>query len=411
MMSLRARFLRQMRAIQRLVWFQRGFRWALRSAWLTGLSFLVTWLLAHFFGWLPGLWLRVGLSFFVGLIPLCIGLLSRPEAGALAWRMDRRLGLQERISTAWEVARAKETANPLEKTLLDEASQSLPEIHLQVLRHGWGAGRDLLVLILVVVALSVMLVLTFPLPQLPQIPLPGSGNGVLPALGGEPSAEDVFPGDVPGMPEGGEPDPEVPGELTEIFSDIAGDLAGESAFQAISEALDAPDLEGSAEALEDLAENLDQLPEEARQTLAESFSEAVSQIEGAGYPDLAESFGNAADSLAGGLDSQAGDLENLAEALRGLGSEETPEPEPTPDQATPEPVERLGEDGQAFELEAESATESDLLVPADAPGEEQAEGEPPGGPSYADEDVIDTILVPYTYPWYWQDLISDYFTP
>ncbi len=413
MTPIQQKFIQQFKGIQRLVWLQRGFRWILRSFWGSALVFLVTWILNHFLGWFPGLWLRVGLSFLAGLIPLVIAFLSRPDADDLAWRMDRRLALQERISTAWEVSEREGQINPLEESLIREASYSLPEIHLQILRHGWGAARDIMISILVVIALVVMLVLTFPLPELPSIPLPGAGDGIVPGLGGEPSAEDVFPGDIPGMPELGEGEGEtaIPDALAEIFEAMAQDLAGVPDTQPLSEALGAGDPEAAADALEELASQLDQLPEESRQALADSFAEAVSDLQDAGYPDLAAEFQDSAESMAAGLDTQTQDMNDLAAALRGLGESSPSEAEPTPDPATPEPVERLGGEGQSFELEPEQAPDSDLLIPAESPGDTQAEGQPPTGTGYEDQDVVDTILVPYTYPWYWQDLISDYFTP
>jgi hypothetical protein len=413
MIPIQKKFVQQFRSVQRLVWIQRGFRWLLRSFWSSALVFLLTWVFHHFFGWFPGLWLRLGLSFAAGMVPLVVVFLSRPDAHDLAWRMDRRLGLQERLSTAWEVAVQERPVNPLEESLVQDASQSLPEIHLQVLRHGWGAARDFLILGLVLVALVVMLVLTFPLPELPTIPFPGSGDGVVPGLGGEPSAEEIFPGNVPGMPESGEGSGEtdVPEGLAEIFEEMAQDLAGDPATQSLAEALDAGDLESAADALEALADQLEQLPEDTRQNLADSFAETVPDLQASGYPDLAEAFQDSADSLAGESATRSQDMKTLADALRGLGDDAPPEAEPTPDPATPEPVERLGGEGQSFELPPGQAPDSDLLVPAESPGDEQAEGQPPTGGTYENEEVIDTILVPYTYPWYWQDLISDYFTP
>ncbi len=413
MTSNQAKFRSQIRSIQRLVWFQRGFRWVLRAFWGSALVFLVTWTLNYFFEWLPNFWVRLGLSLVVFFIFSLVSFFTRPDPGELTWRMDRRLELKEQISTAWQLAKKDGPVNPVEDGLLADANQKIPEIHLRIFQHGWGAGRDMLILILVVVALMVMLVLTFPLPEPPVIPLPGAGDGILPALGGEPSADDVFPGEVPGMPETGEgeADSDLPGDLEDIFAEMAQNLTGDEETQDLADALDQGDLDQAADALEELASQLDQLPDSVQKNLAESFTETAPKIEEAGYQGLAGEFEQSGESLDGDLDSQVEDLEDLADALRGLGDETTQAPEPTPDPVTPEPADRLEGEGQTFELDPDQASDSDLLIPAEFADEGRVEGQVPGGSVYEDEEVIDTILVPYSYPWYWQDIVSDYFTP
>ena len=413
MTSLNWKFSHRLKAIQRLGWFQRGFRWVLRGFWLGALIFLTTWLLNYFFDWLPVIWLRLGFSAAAMLVLFLVALFSRPRLGDLVWRMDRRLDLKESLSTAKQVAQQNSSLNPVEEALIDDANQRLPEVHLQILRFGWGIGRDFLVLVIVVLALVVMFVLTFPLPKPPTIPLPGAGDGLVPALGGEPSAEDIFPGGAPGMPDPSksQSEDEVPGDLAEILEEVAEELQKDPQTASLADAFASPDLDEAADALDEIAADIRQLPEDVQRDLGETFSDAAADIQDLGYQTLGDAFADAGQSLSEDLDSKKGDLENLADALRDFDGEPAPEPTQPPDPATPEPIERLSGEGQYLELDMEEASDSSLLIPSETTGDGEATGEMTPGEVYDDEDVVDTILVPASYPWYWQDLISNYFTP
>ena len=130
----------------------------------------------------------------------------------------------------------------------------------------------------------------------------------------------------------------------------------------------------------------------------------------------------------------AEDLRDLEQQIAAMGQEPAPEEGEAPqDEAQvgsgsgesgagtgeggesppPEPVSRIQGEAEALEFEG-GEDPSGLLVPGNGDGEATADSGSPaaqGAPAGQDSGVVDTILTPYSYPWKWRDVVSDYFTP
>ena len=102
------RFKRYLVLIEALIYIQRTVRLLARAIWLVGSGYLVLWGINHFTGWPTDklLWLLVSLCF--GLIPFINIFYPLPNRRSITWNMDRKLNLQEQVSTAWQVVRKPE---------------------------------------------------------------------------------------------------------------------------------------------------------------------------------------------------------------------------------------------------------------------------------------------------------------
>jgi hypothetical protein len=80
-------------------------RLGLRAVWLWLAGVLLAWGANALWGWLPDsrTWFLAGLA--LSLLPLAEFLRSLSPRSRWVWTMDRRLGLQEQVSTAWSMLR------------------------------------------------------------------------------------------------------------------------------------------------------------------------------------------------------------------------------------------------------------------------------------------------------------------
>jgi hypothetical protein len=369
--------------------------------------------------------------------------------------MDRLLALQEQVTTANRVD--PEDPNSVERELLADAGELLPEINRRILRRGWNISRDLLALG-VVLSLLIGIILTGRAGA--QFSLAESEPIALPVLDQQPDFEDVFPSGIPGLsgvpdpdsqagPESGDGavDPNSLGELDNILSDLGETLSEHPETAAIGEALENGDLEGAAAAIERTADSVDLLPEDARQNMQQALEQAAQQAQQAGQQDLAEDLQAAAQALentdpnnpmaADALDELAEDIRNLGEAFASMGQPGAEDGSPPPAnepqvgsaggasgsgsgagaQDQGEPLIRLEGEGEEYTLEG-GDDPSGLLQPASSSGTptsgEGGTAAAGGGSTGGGDCPLDQttcILTPYSFPWNWRDVVSDYFSP
>ena len=438
--------------IRNLVILQRSLRLLVRAAWLGLAGFLIAWGLNALYGWFPTgtLWATAGLLFAA---PALIGVFRPLRLGRLAWRMDRLLGLKEQVTTALKVEGAEEAPSPVAQELVADVGAGFPALRTRIAGRGWNLARDLEALAVVVLLLGTIVMshrtgIRFSLLEVDPAPVP--------ALGGAPGFTDIFPSGIPGLaagvPSGAEgnanpggpgPSEEALGDLDNLLSDLGEALSEHPETADIGEALQNGDLDGAAAAIERTADNVDLLPEDARQNMQESLQQAAQQARDAGQDDLADDLEAAAQALdnpdpnnplaADALDELADSLRDLGEAFAsmgqpgeqdGSGSEEGPDVGSSAGesgsgsgagtQGLPEPLSRLEGEGEDFSIEG-GDDPSGLLQPAGSPGTPvttiggtAASGD---GTSTGTTGPINSVLTPYSFPWNWRDVVSDYFSP
>jgi hypothetical protein len=234
---------------------------------------------------------------------------------------------------------------------------------------------------------------------------------------GEQPAQDA-PGQQPG-------DSQSPGsgEVEDILRQLGSQLSRQAGTYDMGQALENMDLNGAAEALEDLNQQLDDLSPESRENLAQALEDAAQAMDQAGSQTpnqqaLEEDMRQSAEALqqdeqsaAESLNEMAGDLRQLAEEM---GSAETAGGGAGEGQGggsgSPEPLSRLeGEDGD-MELPLTDPSGSSLLTPgsSDANGDGIVD-DPPLTSGQPGDDVIQSPLVPGSFLWKWRNVVSQFF--
>jgi hypothetical protein len=458
----------QLAELHYLAWLQRGLRLGLRALWLGGAGFLLGWGIHALWGWLPSVryWLLAGM--FFALIPLYGLAFSLSGRKRWVWTMDRRLGLKEQVSTAWEVLQSGEP-DEMSEALVADVLRVIPRVRRRMLNRGWFLERDLVAAAIVFCLGALVLISTQmdalsaaiaqnplasnppieqpePFPEMLSPPLPpdpsgersenpqanpggsqeeggGTPDGSLQGEGGSPEGSPSS-GDQPGS--SGETSPNLdPGALGDALQDLGSDLSQQAPTYDLGQSLQDLDLDGAAGELEELTDQLDELSPETRERMADAMREAAGEAGAAGDPSLSQDLEGAADALQGnrGIGKQgsggAGEaLDQLAQELRELGQEMQQAQAngsgagggSSAQTGNPEPAERLQGEGGDMELPLEDSSQSGLLSPA--PPQEDGNGNASGSldnTSQSGEDIIHSPLLPNSFLWKWRDVVSSYF--
>jgi hypothetical protein len=426
-------FLSRIKMLYRIVVAQKATRIILRAAWLGGAVYLLCWGVNGLWGVLPRSNYWVLFAVIVSFGTLATLLFKPSSQQAFLWRVDGRFDLKEQVSTAYEVAIKKEGSRPaeqpLEKLLIEDADRLMPGITRKVIDKGWGIRDDvestvIVLMMLLIVYLSGM--------ESFSTAIPGSGLGILPGLGSDPTFRDVFSSGIPGDTSGSAGGLSFGGEgveategsqdlsteglnlVYEVFREMGEALKDSAATSELGVGLAGMDFERAAQEMGTLSDNIDQVTTETRQNLADHFSDAVRKLYLSQFSDISDILGSAAESLRGSsttemstqLDRVAGMLHSLSdlrvnEVITGV-------------QDPPEMPEFEGLEGEGDELEFETPEEvSDLLT---APGS----GSVPSGEAqdgvvdfegYSIEIFGDGIWSPFDYSWDDKDVVSSYFAP
>ncbi len=450
--------LRSLRRLRAAFWQRRVALWLVRALWLALL--VPTIFMAGY------LWLGWQVRWYYWLIPmLLVGFLAllwsvRPiRLQKVARRLDRRLDLQARLVTAFEVSSpAKATAqteNLVVQRLLQESVNTLIQLRRHVRAFGRSFWIEMQALIAVAALLGAMLMLdafSLHLPQATPVELPPGWQ--------EPQAEAVLPPDAQLFPPPFQPEPQIQQtlsqeQLQQALEALADALRDQAVTRSIAEALDRGDLAGAAGGLRRLADQLGQLSEQARGELGQSLQEAAERV-GQNAPDLTNPLESGSTAL-GENDVRAAQqaLEQLAEAIESIqqtpqesaqvqpegsgqpqensqsqsgenqdGQNQSDQPEGAgsgaggeqqgegSDQPASE-AERLAVEGQALELESDPPQEERVLQPAELGAEagDKRTEDSPFARQPANATTGDLGPDPLTYPWEKRDVIRRYFTP
>jgi hypothetical protein len=192
---------------------QKAVRLGLRATWVWGAVYLLAWGLNKAFGWFPNSdhWIVAG--GVAAFLILARVVLPWVNVERFLWNVDRRLGLQEQASAAWEVARKLDDKSQsdllkrkpeifersrMETYLLEDVYPKLLVVGRRVWRYGWYLKLDIIANL--VVWLLLLIVFLSGLRGIPQ--LPGFSPGIIPAAGSDPDGKSVLPSGVPGLEEG-----------------------------------------------------------------------------------------------------------------------------------------------------------------------------------------------------------------
>ncbi len=384
-------FLYQLDRIFKLAVMQDLIAAVVRAAWFGGGLYLICWGTDGIWGWLPDPrnWVWMGVA---GVVVVFIGSTIRYRlTRRFVWRLDRAFELDQQVYTAYERVKADpadSAEDPGMAFLLEsEAVAGLPDIRRELADKGWQVRKE------VESALAVMILLLV-------VYLSGIGDlsriddfynpGLLPILGKDPTASEIFPGGIPGETEGDPvagPGGEKQDELTtggeglqtdrwqsisDTLRDLGESLCCESSTYDLGDALQDLDLDRAADEFSGLAQQSGQLSANSKETLSDRFLETATRFQEIEEGELSASFAESAGSLLGENPAEmAEDLDGLAELMRALGNLTRNEPlvvEPPADRdqaqlLPPRDLEVLeidpGEGGEQFTWEPSLPLESE----------------------------------------------------
>jgi len=446
--------LRQLHRVHRLVFLQHCLRLALRATWLGMAVFLLSWSLDQWLGWqTAGRW-----GWLVALVVSAIIFLSvffkRPNLNTFAWRMDRRLNYREQISAGLFVS-GKESLLPVENALLQDVTALLDQAYHRILKKGWRISQEVVSLVLMVLLLGMVFIHQSPFLHPAEAALLAAEQESIPPLADEPGVEEVFPDGMvglknqPGSGDGkdslGNLNAAEMAALAQTVQDLGESLSQQAATYELGQALQNLDPQQAADSMEALSQSMEELSTESRQQLSEALQQASEQLSKQASSELtqelAQDLGNAADAIQqanppadadpaapppsnlpelqqaakDGMKKLAQDMREIQQqieamqqssggAASGMGSSSSTED-------SPEPVERLaGTGGEQLEIKSASEAHSGLLSPQ-APqglGESTVSGSLAPGTT-ASGEAVNSLIIPYTYPWFWRNVVSTYF--
>jgi hypothetical protein len=442
----------QLGLLQALIWFKRSLRLLIRSIWFGVTGYLLAWELNISRGMFPDeknwLWLGV----ISALIPFIVIFFSWPKKKRLAWLLDRKFGLHEQISTA--LNKVNETReNIVLLALFDDVLEILPKIRRRLVFRGWHISRDLLALMIVMILFAGVYVYHY-MPASIQT-LDAVDVSMLPPLGNEANASDIFPAGPLGLKPTPTPVPDNSQGLTGSNTGVEAQAAYQSATDALSNmgkqlsqtaathdlgsALLSGDMSLAASAMEDLADNLENLDSatirmlsEAMFSTAGSMSSNLNEVQKLSEDlmqassDLQELIGEkiAEEHQASTIESRSQTelatkdaMDQVANDLQSFGEQEAEaagiqggDAGPKSENGGVEPAIRIEGEGEVFNLDTTGAGQPSILNPpaTETTGDQATNSERnliinEGG------NFIKTPLIPSFYPWKWRNVVSTYF--
>ncbi|MBN1219464.1 MAG: hypothetical protein JXM69_11085 [Anaerolineae bacterium] len=437
--------------MQTTFWLRRVAHWSIRAAWLALLVPTI---------WMAGyLWLGWNVRWYHWVIPmLLVGI------GSMLWsirpvnirrvvrRLDDRLELQTRLTTAFEISHREDNLTEVENPVTERLMAESEDI-ANTLRHAVPlVNRTLWVEMQALIAVAALLAALLMIDSLaPRVPHTAPVD--LPATWQEPTAKDVLseesqlaqsiaPEDVGVEPMHEEDFDKALKILADVFRDHA-------VTHAIAVAIDNHNLSQAAAELRRLADELDDLSPQARAELGDLQQEAADKI-GNIAPSITKPLqdgstaldnddligaGQALEELAAVLDSIQDSPAEVAEykpveqetinqpnpvelEQQQLAPEEQPDDNPLENELEeqaeqPTEEERLSMEGDPMELESDAESEEKVVQEAD-PDAEASDAETQDAPFtkqplYTPNQELGADRL--TYPWEKREVIRRYFTP
>ena len=425
------RFLRKIRSLYWLVRIQRFFRVLLRSTWIGGAGYLLAWGANTLWGWLPdsSSWSMFGAS--LALLNLLTLIFRRSSFKNFVWNIDRKLGMNEQLSTAVELI--NKDGELLSEELIEDSLALIPGLRKRIIGKGWRLMGEVEALIIVLILLlMVYLAGIGPIPLF----LPG-GLGFLPGLGRDPNAEGVFPSGLPGMTPGDAEQlgigndngddqnnsgltQEELGEINDILKEMGQALEDNASTSEFGQSLQQGDFGNASDELSNLAENFDDLSDQTKENLEESFRNAANELQQPNQQTLSEALREASEAIRAGDDVNTGEkLDELAAQIDMLDSESFDDQQANesnlgvgePEIGEGSKFERILGEGDTFDLDEFGP--SSLIQTSEGFGEDGdlvVSGELDYlGPS--DGTMIEGMISPYNLPWDKINVVTTYFTP
>jgi hypothetical protein len=349
------------------------------------------------------------------------------------WNIDRKLGLYEQLSAAFEIDSVGNES--VTAQLIDESLNLMPDLRKRILFKGWRLRGEIESFIIVLILF--IMVFISGLGAIPSF-FPG-GFGFLPGLGSDPNAEGIFPSGYPGVTPGdaeqlgigqGDGDSQVDlsdsssqelGEIGDVLSEMGEELEDNASTSEFGQSLQRGDYDQAADDLSDLAENLDELSDQTKQNLEESFRDAADQLQEPGQQEFADALREAVEAIridSADAEEKLDELASQIDALEERADMSSQEEQESsfgigePETGEVSSFERIMGGGETIDL-TEFGPASTLLQPTE--GVSGDGGQVIGGDdNYVgpiDDEVIQGMIDPYILPWNKRYVVTTYFSP
>ena len=441
----------------RLVQYQRISRMVIRALWFFGIAYFLMMCIGILASWDDkdkyALW--IGLVF--SLVPLVTFFTSKRSMESFLWVLDRRLGLKEQISAAWQTLKNKEN-NPFVDLLHQDVHVLLKNIYLNIRAKGWYLTNDGIMLVCAVIL--VYCVLSFSALR-PELSDSYQSLPPLPPMNSEPTHEDIFPegiisfykNELSSTPKDDDKSVEESlleaRQLEQTLKEVGKKLSEQALTLSLGEALQKSDVEQAASIVEMLADNVNLLDKDTQQQIAQLLQEASQPFQQIGQQEIAKHLEEATNAMKGGpektpkikegLKQIANDLKAMRPTLEKAQQSPSSNEEGSPaekgeknqasgtgsemadmnvsvESSEAEPVSRLSGEGKEVMLESafpSNDDEGNISNPNTAQPNKNISKE---NVSYSldvvlqgDDVIIQSVMSPYYYPWKWQDEITRYF--
>jgi hypothetical protein len=441
-------FRKKLFALRTLVWFQCSLRWLIRAISFGAGGYLIGWSLNRIFGWLPGQTNWIILALIMGFFPLLGIPFSWLKIQHFAWRLDRKLGLNEQVSTAFQEIR-ENAEGVVQSGLIEAAFLQLGFAQKRILRKGWYLSQDLLSLLIIAVMAGTVFISTQRMAEAPQ----SAGNvpfEKLPALVPEPVAETRLPQAPEESKPTGETAAENPEEnlntddllaLMKVAESMGENLTDDISTFKLGQALQDQDIIQAAALLDELAKKIGSLPDKTHERLAAAFKEGQQDLRNTNLEKLTSDLREAGNALetndnvtktSNSLAKIAEDLRDIAEQLGSTGqaSETSSEQGSSAEQGGTGPgagdqpggrergptqeISRLQGEGEELSLDMSDGENEipGILMPGNSQqgGSQIASGSINSYiPTYS--QTVQNPLIPNSFSWNWRNVISSYFQP
>jgi hypothetical protein len=431
----RDKFLNEINRIFRIALIQKMVHLTLRAAWVGGAVYLMCWGTNRIWGWFPN-------QRFWGLIALCVSLLVIGSiflvsqlSGKFVWRLDRGFSLQEQVYTLYEVLQEggpDADKQPGIQELIDsEDIARIPNVRREVVDKGWIVKEEFEATIVVLILLIIVyLTSVSSIVQISSI----KTTGVLPVLGVDPSADQIFADGIPGNPgkdetggidssgsegngQAGQLDfsPLEWAQVSTLMHELGEDLKDESGTFELGRALVQDDYNEAANQFSRLAENANELTADMQSRIASEFLETAVGFQDIQKSGISNYFQEASAALFGGSNSRISEeMDDLASLMELFSQFQQKEMRADLD---PDSIANPSQTLDQYQNNLVVIEEIDDLPDyVSSPGESQTEGSEVLGESLDfimpfDSNVIEGVWLPFQYSMEDSDVVSSYFSP
>ena len=420
--------------VETIIYIQRTLRLLVRAVWLIGSGFLLFWGMIFFTGWHLDwrIWLLFSLCW--GIIPFARIFFPLRDRRMITWKLDRKFGFEEQVSTAWQIIR--QPANrEIDELLIRDAIPFLKKSLIRVLLKGWYLGKDLISL--GIISILFLMVLQ---PDISRVSLPERSELPLPQVVREP---------VSSVNKNKEPQQTSQTNTNQLGGDLGSSSTGlKDAYLALGESLSkspstyelgqallAADLSKASEELNNLAEQVPQFTPETRESLADAMKALSDAYSGLGMDDFSQDAKKVADALSmrsygktleqhyadmkEGMNTVASDLQRVKENEAskqselesdqggGVGNAQARKS----DQGSE--FQRITGEGDPVNLNDLEEGQSKALRPGKVSENSTNENTGlvlPGNGSASSNEIVNSVIIPFRFSWKWQDVVTTYFS-